>query len=807
MRDALRTIISDSMTQHPQVTLRSLQTLPARAGLESAHIDAPIALSDAWLRQRRQYFPHLVRVGLALDRAEAVLLTGWEAARTDAGVYAVLRCLLAEPGRRALLVVDETHAALAAYQVCARWCAALTVGDAPRVAVVDAPIPPDDVEVMIVTVAHLHAVILPQHDAAWRDMWQHIAVVTLFDLAESDGVGLAHLRWIVRRLERIRVFHRAPRYALVLTSTPGTNAAAAASAVVGAPVTVIPVDDVPTPATLAVDIDGAADPYAFAGTLTAALVQASYRVHVVCAPLVALQHWPAGLGAATCDTRLQAADVVVCVGLPADAWLMSAAVLSGAHAVIHIRDMSPATAWSETFPIATLPTWCWPTANAYVDTLHLQAAAAEIPLLPREVADWGVAAIVARLVAQTYLKTIAGDALMPGPHAPELEFEIHHAVGAAAQIVVESHPALPELAISAYDRWSVPGSTIPAWGQGAVVTAVDGPLGVVTVRLDGTPPASIPVRRCSVRVVDGFDPAARSGRGRVAVAEQVAGVLHWEGHTPAARVDLSTDAMPTHEWYAPAWWWQVESLPSADHPWLGWSLLHALAATFPLARTGLVPCYDPARGLLCLVETQPGGAGIVENPASDSALAAAMETAQAWGTAATGDPWLAPFARADARWLGAATVPAAREPFSPDHDAPAAEDSHSETGTEPVHAPDVQTDQPPVEVVGVAHAVPTDDTAQLRTLLEREVTQVHRTTAVAEVPAWLRVVQWVRAQWDAWRGTPVAAVFLPGDSVVVVPYGRGVVVAVEDDGTVVVATAAYGDVRVDPRQDMIERLE
>ena len=61
------------------------------------------------------------------------------------------------------------------------------------------------------------------------------------------------------------------------------------------------------------------------------------------------------------------------------------------------------------------------------------------------------------------------------------------------------------------------------------------------------------------------------------------------------------------------------------------------------------------------------------------------------------------------------------------------------------------------------------------------------------------------AQMWAWlRGARPQHVYVLGDAVSCIPYGDGVIVAVSEDGpTYLVATQQYGDVRIDPRRDLI----
>jgi hypothetical protein len=81
-------------------------------------------------------------------------------------------------------------------------------------------------------------------------------------------------------------------------------------------------------------------------------------------------------------------------------------------------------------------------------------------------------------------------------------------------------------------------------------------------------------------------------------------------------------------------------------------------------------------------------------------------------------------------------------------------------------------------------------------------TEPMRTAPV--VPLWVQIGRMVTQCLDWVRGERPRHVYVLGDAVTCVPYGDGVIVAVADDGTTyVVATQQYGDVRIDPRRDLI----
>jgi hypothetical protein len=92
------------------------------------------------------------------------------------------------------------------------------------------------------------------------------------------------------------------------------------------------------------------------------------------------------------------------------------------------------------------------------------------------------------------------------------------------------------------------------------------------------------------------------------------------------------------------------------------------------------------------------------------------------------------------------------------------------------------------------------DTPGLRT--PRTVTEPMRSASVGMVR--VQIGRLLAQMWDWLRGARPHHGYLLGDAVSCVPYGDGVIVAVSEDGaTYLVATQQYGDVRIDPRRDLM----
>ncbi|MFM2031679.1 MAG: hypothetical protein RLZZ297_444 [Chloroflexota bacterium] len=848
MREHLETILNDCRTQYPDVLLTELRTLSARPGLDNPHAIARIPLADIWLRVCGNSRPHLTHLAATLARGEPALVSGWADARRDAALYGVLQSVQTGSDSRGLLIVADDYAAHAAYQRLMAWCAEYPAGSAPTISICTAPgDTDDDASLVIATAAVLHTVLLPGYAAVWERLWSRLAVIGLWELHEYGGVGLAHLRWLLRRCERVRLFHRASAPVVIASATPAQNATAVVSTICGRAATLTTVDDVPTPAVRSAHLRAGAAAPQVVGLLSTRLVGAGYRVHVVCHAVSLAVYRAVGLGGATCSDRVQPADVVICVADATERWVPQVAAASGAQAVIAVSDAGYGAQLAAAFPLADEPVWPIATDNAYIDTVHLHAAAAEIPLVTREVAGWGQTALVDRMRAHAHLRIIAGDVSVPGDAALSFDFDLRHAVGAAA--AVTCNPGEDPVAVdaAAYERWYFPGMAAPPWQSGGVVTQRDSAAGTAVVAATPNVGGIVPLRLCRVQFAAGETPAA-AGCDRVAVEEHCVGVLQWDvEHATAHRTVLDTAQQESAAWYAPAWWWHIGSAAAEHEPWLGWSVVAALSAVYPQAVVAVVPCYDAASGRLYLVDTQPGGAGVVA--ADAPGLVSALRAAQAWVAQQGHTEVAAAVAAADATWIAAATAPTARVPFSPAPPVPLADETPAdetpadetpadETPADETPADETPADETPADetpaVETPAVETPADETPAVETpAVETPADDAPADDAPADEPRtddaaaymarlldaapqraagatvlrdwWLRLGAW----WQAQTGHPGRA-YVVGDAVSVLPYGEGVVVAVESVGEelrLVVATRAYGDVRVDPARDLVVPID
>jgi DEAD/DEAH box helicase domain-containing protein len=164
----------------------------------------------------------------------------------------VLRRTLADPEARALYLfplkalerdqrqrLEEDAAALG--PSAARMKVAIYDGDTPpalRRKLRDAP-----PNVLITTPDMLHAGILPHH-ATWRAFFQNLSMVVIDELHTYRGIFGAHVAQVLRRLERVALFHGA-RPQLVAASATIANPGELASALTGRDFAVVQADGAP----------------------------------------------------------------------------------------------------------------------------------------------------------------------------------------------------------------------------------------------------------------------------------------------------------------------------------------------------------------------------------------------------------------------------------------------------------------------------------------------------------------------------------------------------------------------------------
>ncbi len=820
MREQIRSLLHDHCATHPDITLLSVRANPGLAGLESAHVAVDATLAHLWLNQRNDvYRPHLVRAIGAMQRDESMLLMGWHSARTVAAWFCVVQRTLLHPGRRTLIIVADDAAGLAAYRSLSQFVADIPVALCPQVALVHGDSYDAEAPIVIASYQSLQREMLRLHDGVWKPYWQQMATIVLLDIHLLSGIAWQHACWMLRRIERLRVYHTAPKPTIIMSATPVQHVAEVLPMLVSDTVAVVTVDDIPTPPSLAVEVQAAGSPYEASAALARTFQQAGYHVHVVvddiCAPLL----WAQNVDGATIDGRLAPADIVIYAGMPADGWAVAEAAHGGYLAVLCVHGQSAAESLHRAFGHADLPLWVCGNDNSYVHTMHVLAAAAEIPILEREIAAWGLQELCMRMESQGYLRRLPGHSVVPaGDDNPHADFSITNAVGAAATLQYAGESLATTADATLYERWLAPRMAVPAWFGGMQVIERDIDAGSVTIAIDPVQRLTLPIRKTSVLSRGGTRDDDTFGWARVAVEDALIGMREWvasEWHDAAY-----PDAFG-YSWYAPAYWWHVGPIAHHDIPWLGWSFIAALQRVVPMALQSIVPCYDEATGRLFFVETQPGGTGILRTVAP--LLPELFRAAQTQVQIRPGGQMLAPLWRVDAEWMTTAVCPTSAQEVAIQvlPDDPFTAKTSDRTGVIPsvvvaVHTPPAPDEiPPPLDVHGALRPLPVipparaEDAVLMATLLDDPIrVPTERMHRAIQRPWYRAVWRWILHLVERIRGRPQSFALLPGDRVRCMPYGDGIVIAVQDgpDGVVYrIATLLYGDVSIDPRQDLVFR--
>ena len=814
MRASIRAIINQYRAQNPAFVVGTEQSLPGYAGLESAHVAVDPALAQLWLIQRNDvYRPHLVRMMAALARHETTVLMGWHAARTDAAWFCVVQQLLSNPTGKILIVVTDYAAGLAAYRSLSACVAALPAALVPQITLVHEDAADTDAHIVIATFQRLHRALLRDHDTQWKPFWSALQSMVFLDIQLLSGIAYQHARWVLMRIERIRRYHASTRPSCLFTATPAANIDAAIQGLCDGAYRIVPIDDIPTPPLFAVDATAGSSCFVDAAGLALVLSQAGYRVHIVLPDMCAPRIWEHTIDGVTHGAHVVPADVIIYAGTPLDWWARQEAMHGGVLAVICVHGNTVADQLLTHFGRADLPLWVCDTANAYVNTVHVLAAAAEIPLLEREVQQWAVAPLVARMYEQGFVRALANNVTVPaGSEDPHAEFDLYDAIGLPATLHYAGESISTLASATLYERWLAPRMAIPPWLGGMVVTARDIDAGSVTIAVDGADRLTIPIRTTRVTMTEPISAETQAGMHRVAVHDALVGMREW--HAGEWHDTAYPDAFAC-TWYAPAVWWDIGTVPDADVPMLGWTFVAALQHWVPDALVALVPCYDASSGRLFLVEAQPGGTGIVQTVWPH--LTEIMAAAQSVVALRAADEPLSAFVRVDAGWLPHAVCPSILREEAPATSTATALPVDDEMRPAPISP---ASDDPAAAIVtrasdASAHVVVapshhTDGHTLMAALLDTPIhterqagtTEPMRTAPVR--PLWAQFGRIV-AQFLGWvRGDRLQQVYVLGDAVTCVPYGDGVIVAVAEDGTTyIVATQQYGDVRIDPRRDLI----
>jgi outer membrane biosynthesis protein TonB len=649
--------------------------LDAHPGERISHLPISQRLAEAWVTLTGAPFrPHQALALSALRRAEPFALTGdRRAARLT--IHLLLHdVLLSERGSCALLLLPD-DAAAAPHLEDLRYLGQ-TLGLPLRAVHLSEGTPARDAaraQVVLATPTTLHRRLLRHHDRAWQTFWERLNIVALIDCDHYTGVAAAHLAGLLLRAMRLAARREMP-LAATLGAIPRPEAALARLS--GTPWRVVPVRDMPYPATMLAVWQAGHRRLNDAAALALELAREGYQAQIVCGPLDMPLLRPLldeddpqiSLG-----TTPLAAQVHIFAGYPASPLDLRQSLHSSALLTLLLLGTQPIERVLARRPDSLLddppPTWIPAPANAYIEAQHVLCAASEYPLSLAEVEAWQAGPLIARLQRHSQLVRLPSEhaAWQPHPQAgdPYEGFAMQTVGGAPFALTDEQQRLLHTSDPAALDRWAFVGAALPPVRGGYRVVARDDDAGTLTLRAEHPPRRTFPLRRCTISL---REPAPQPGYmlrghgvglGRVLAEEEIYAYRETQpDHTPA---EHPLDPPLSSGWTAPALWIDLPRLPGAPAGQLiGWSLALALPLCVLSGPADSVPVYDAEQGRLYLIDAHPGGSGLAawlyEN------LETVLPLAYDLALDCKNDALLEPAARIDMDWLlsllgGAVSLP------------------------------------------------------------------------------------------------------------------------------------------------------
>ncbi|MCS7289222.1 MAG: helicase [Roseiflexus sp.] len=829
----------------PLIMLRVLDAMP---GERVSHLPIDPQLAQAWLAYTGEPFrPHQAHALAALRRGEPVALRASSVSIVDT-LQLLARAALAESQSATVLALtfDDN-------QACALHTAFEDANQSlPRhlhtsVTMTAAPHVDPSARLVIATPEALHSRVLRHHARAWSALWSGLRLILVPDVHRFTGVAGAHLADLFMRAYRVAAAHGAsPGFlaSLIRVSDPSP----ALSALLGRSWRVVDADDGPRSATVAAIWQGGSVWLRETVELVTQLRRQSYRVHVLCDPLLRVV-LAAAIGDSadvTVGPDPQPAQVLVCAGFPGSISAFRRLLASGHQAVIVVLGELPqeqALARQASLTLeGPLTTWVPPPTNVYVLAQHIMCAASELPLTAADVDAWGCAEIVARMVANQQLIELPDSEplwIPAGKRDPYAEFSVLAASGGAIAVRSEQPRIRERLDPTLYERWAFAGAALPPGIGGLRVVMRDEEEGSISLRLETSGRRTYPLRRGQVAIREMHEERVlfhnhHVARGRVVAQETIYG---WRELSPGASpVDTALTAPLETRWVAPACWFDLPVAIQVQGQFIGWCITAAVTLHVLASFTDLVPFYDHERRRLFFIDAQPGGNGLAQwlyQHAED-----VVQVAYDVALACRADPLLEPLSRVEQDWLlallGRASVEAPRRSDLSDtippvslreHRQPAgsSNDVQSPASSEP---PSARID--PAQPSGGKRLSPQREAPQPNTPSVQEPTRPSNTTVAqsnerSETPDAAALIERLRRQREQRerakeRSVRVAPArethgplrFAAGDRIFCLPYGDGEVIdsRIEDGREMLtVRFPEYGELTIDPALSLVRKLE
>ena len=586
-----------------------LRKLGKRASGEPNALAGPIVLAGAPPGAAAADAANLAQTGA---RSSLALLG--HGAQVQAFLAAtVVSRLRAQPGATALWIVPEGTEGFAS--TAAIRSAALEAGIEVLEAGGAARIGP--AQLVLATPGQLHRHLLYAHDRAWRWLWPRIEHLALPELHLYAGAPAAHLRWLLRRVARLREEARATDSPVLAASmAPVANADATLALfsdhgkLVQGRVRLMRLDDRPPHATLVALWRCGPDRAAELQRLVAELAAHKLSAEVL------------GDAAPTVVRGPDApyAHVAVAPRVPRSAAERNTLLRCGYRLLVMLAGDEPHELFFAEHPDrlagdeVVFPDG---SENPYIAAPQLCCAAAELPLIDGELDSWGSVELRDRLAKRGALLSLPGEHAWYARSDPPDPYEEldPRAIGGEPYSIVwpdgSARGIVPPLLIERAGRVG----TVVA--PGVRVTAVDDDKRSVATAADATAVATLIA--CSSEVVIRDELAARPikqlgvelTRGRVTISQRALGLRDLLVDGTQHRVSIQ----PPHDmqWSAAACWIKLplaEGDRLADPATAGWSLAYAAPLLMLTTPGALTAAYDEERRTLYIVESEPGGTGV-----------------------------------------------------------------------------------------------------------------------------------------------------------------------------------------------------
>ncbi len=472
-----------------------------------------------------------------------------------------------------------------------------------------------EAHLVVATPHDLHGRLLRFHDRAWRWLWPRLRIVALPELHHFSAVRGGHLRWLLRRVERLTD----GALQILGSVAPVMDADSSLTRLVGRSVHVIAAPSGPAHGTLIALWRSKGDRGTAALKLARQLSARRLAVTVRGRSDAETERLRNALVAAEPGALSDDARVAIVAGVPRSTAERNALLRAGYRLVVLIVGDEPhelLLAHQPDLLLQALPRWPLAITNPYLAADHLACAAAELPLAEAEINAWQMREMRDRLLKKGVLLALPGSDLWHrAPSAEEPYAGLDPAsLGGAHSTVNDPAGSLVGLIPPALlDRTALPGQVYTPRQRVAsrddIARTVQ--LGPDSVRRMTTVVADVVVdvrEELAARTVRFGKLVADLVRGKALVKQQIRGLNEY-------RVEGSR-YQPLHtavegQWIAAACWVGIKSAP-ADTTALGWSIGAVLPFVMLAPPAALIVSYDHERQRLYFVEAEPGGVGIAD---------------------------------------------------------------------------------------------------------------------------------------------------------------------------------------------------